>query len=47
MKKYPDDPLFKAGAISIALDGSIESQTAAMLAPYDRRFDYRHAPVDC
>ena len=34
VKKYPDDPLFKAGAISIALDGSIESETAAMLAPY-------------
>jgi predicted amidohydrolase YtcJ len=34
VKKYPDDPLFKAGAISIALDGSIESRTAAMLAPY-------------
>lgn len=34
VKKYPDDPFFKSGAISIALDGSIESQTAAMLAPY-------------
>jgi predicted amidohydrolase YtcJ len=34
VKKYPDDPFFKSGAISIALDGSIEAQTAAMLAPY-------------
>jgi predicted amidohydrolase YtcJ len=34
VKKYPDDPFFKSGAISIALDGSIESQTAAMLTPY-------------
>jgi predicted amidohydrolase YtcJ len=34
MKRYPDDPLFKAGAIKIVLDGAIEAQTAAMLAPY-------------
>jgi hypothetical protein len=33
-KRYPDDPLLKTGIASIALDGSVESQTAAMLAPY-------------
>jgi predicted amidohydrolase YtcJ len=33
-KGYPDDPLFKAGAIKIELDGVVETQTAAMLAPY-------------
>jgi predicted amidohydrolase YtcJ len=33
-KRYPDDPLFKAGAIKILLDGVIEAHTAAMLAPY-------------
>jgi len=33
-KRYPDDPLFKAGAIKIVLDGVIEAHTAAMLAPY-------------
>jgi predicted amidohydrolase YtcJ len=33
-KRYPDDPLFKAGAIKIMLDGVIEARTAAMLAPY-------------
>lgn len=33
-KRYPDDPLFKAGAIKIMLDGVIEAHTAAMLAPY-------------
>ncbi len=33
-KRYPDDPLLKTGLASIALDGSVESQTAAMLAPY-------------
>lgn len=33
-KRYPDDPLLKTGLASIALDGSVESQTAAMLTPY-------------
>jgi len=32
--RYPDDPLFKAGAIKITLDGTIETHTAAMLEPY-------------
>ena len=31
--EYPDDPLFKAGSIRIALDGPIESCEAAMLEP--------------
>jgi predicted amidohydrolase YtcJ len=34
-KRYPDDPLLKTGLATIALDGSVESQTAAMLAPYE------------
>jgi hypothetical protein len=33
-KRYPDDPILKTGLASIALDGSVESHTAAMLAPY-------------
>jgi predicted amidohydrolase YtcJ len=33
-KRYPDDPLLKTGLASIVLDGSVESQTATMLAPY-------------
>jgi predicted amidohydrolase YtcJ len=33
-KRYPDDPLLKTGIATIALDGSVESQTAAMLEPY-------------
>jgi hypothetical protein len=33
-KQYPDDPLFKTGAVSVGLDGSIEGHTAAMLEPY-------------
>ena len=33
-KRYPDDPILKTGLATIALDGSVESQTAAMLAPY-------------
>jgi predicted amidohydrolase YtcJ len=32
--RYPDDPLFKGGAVSIDLDGSVEARTAAMLEPY-------------
>ena len=32
--KYPDDPVFKAGAIKLMSDGVIEAYTAAMLAPY-------------
>lgn len=36
-KRFSDDPLFKAGLVSIAVDGSIESGTAAMLEPYATR----------
>jgi predicted amidohydrolase YtcJ len=36
-KRYPDDPLLKTGLASIAFDGSVESQTAAMLSPYAPR----------
>ncbi len=32
--KYPDDPLFKTGAVSLALDGSLASRRAALLQPY-------------
>jgi predicted amidohydrolase YtcJ len=34
-KRYPDDPLLKTGLATIALDGSVESETAAMLAPFE------------
>jgi predicted amidohydrolase YtcJ len=33
-KRYPDDPILKTGLATITLDGSVESQSAAMLAPY-------------
>jgi len=33
-KRYPDGPLLKTGLATLAIDGSVESQTAAMLAPY-------------
>ena len=33
-RRYPDDPLFKSGAVKITLDGTVERHTAAMLAPY-------------
>ncbi|HET7219376.1 MAG TPA: amidohydrolase, partial [Vicinamibacterales bacterium] len=32
--RYPDDPLLKGGAVSIDLDGAVETKTAAMLEPY-------------
>jgi predicted amidohydrolase YtcJ len=35
LAKYPDDPLFKIGALSIRVDGDIASRTAAMLVPYE------------
>ena len=31
---YPDDPLFKTGAVKIWLDGTIGARTAAMFEPY-------------
>ena len=33
-EQYPDDPLFKVGALHLALDGSILSGSAALLEPY-------------
>jgi hypothetical protein len=36
-KRFSDDPLFKTGAVSVALDGSVTSQTAALLEPYATR----------
>ena len=38
-KRYTDSPLFKSGALKIAIDGVIEAHTAAMLAPYVNRTD--------
>ena len=36
-KRYPDDPLLKTGIAALTLDGSVESQTAAMLEPYSSK----------
>jgi predicted amidohydrolase YtcJ len=33
-KRYPDDPLLKTGLAAVVLDGSVESQSAAMLESY-------------
>ena len=32
--RFPDDPLFKPGALSFTVDGPISSRAAALLAPY-------------
>ena len=49
-KRYPDDPILKTGLATITLDGSVESQTAAMLAPYAPKGstdgELRMTPVD-
>ena len=34
-KLYADDPLFKAGALSLRIDGELASRTAALLEPYE------------
>ena len=34
---YPDDPLFKSGAVKLRIDGTIPTQTAALLEPYANR----------
>jgi predicted amidohydrolase YtcJ len=36
-RRFPDDPLLKAGLATMTLDGSVESLSAAMLAPYAPR----------
>lgn len=35
LKKFPDDPIFKSGAVSIALDGPVATHDAAMLEPFE------------
>src|SRR6185436_18145842 len=34
---YPDDPVFKVGGARIAIDGPVESGSAAMLEPYEAK----------
>ena len=43
-ESYPDDPVFKAGAVKLMADGVVESYTAAMLAPYSNRPSTRGEP---
>jgi len=33
-KRYPDDPLFKVGALSFNVDGTLPAHSAALLEPY-------------
>jgi predicted amidohydrolase YtcJ len=35
--RYPDDPVFKVGGARIAIDGPVESNSAAMLEPYENK----------
>jgi predicted amidohydrolase YtcJ len=43
-QRYPDDPLFKTGAIKMLVDGVIEGHTAVMLEPYSNRPGERGTP---
>lgn len=43
-RSYPDDPILKAGAITLTLDGIVETKTAAMLAPYAGQTDVAGEP---
>jgi predicted amidohydrolase YtcJ len=38
-QKYPDDPVFKAGALSIDVDGQLRARAAALLEPYESEQD--------
>jgi predicted amidohydrolase YtcJ len=39
VRAFPDDPLLKSGAVTLTLDGAVESRDAAMLEPYAGRLD--------
>lgn len=43
-EKYPDDPVFKTGAVKLMADGVVEAHTAAMLEPYSNRPNLRGEP---
>ncbi len=45
-EQYPDDPLFKVGALSFTVDGSLPAQSAALLEPYAGRDDAGEVLVD-
>jgi predicted amidohydrolase YtcJ len=35
--KYPDDPVFKVGGARVGIDGPVETGSAAMLEPYEKK----------
>lgn len=43
--RFPDDPLLKTGAVKLMVDGVVESNTAAMLAPYADRPETSGEPM--
>jgi predicted amidohydrolase YtcJ len=46
LAKYPDDPLFKAGAVELSLDGTVEANSAFLLEPYANRSSSGEAHYD-
>jgi predicted amidohydrolase YtcJ len=45
-KRYPDDPLFKVGALSFTVDGTLPAHSAALLEPYAGSEDTGDVLVD-
>jgi predicted amidohydrolase YtcJ len=45
-KRYPDDPLFKVGALSFSVDGTLPAHSAALLEPYAGSEDTGEVLVD-
>jgi hypothetical protein len=44
-QRFPDDPLFKTGAVKLMVDGVVEAHTAAMLEPYANRPGVKGTPM--
>ena len=45
-RRYPDDPVFKVGALSFSIDGTLPSHSAALLEPYAGTEDAGNPLVD-
>ena len=44
-RRFPDDPLFKTGAVKLMVDGVVEAHTAVMLEPYANRPGVKGTPM--
>lgn len=46
VRSFPDDPLLKSGAVTLTIDGAVESRDAALLEPYAGRTDTGDVRID-